>query len=366
MLPRRRGRRARRPLGYVTAALLIVVAPVALLVVSTLTHLALPAPSGPHALGRLRLSWSDRARPEVLTPTEDDRREIIVEVWYPAKANTGGEAPYFPDLRRVSAGLVQSGELSGIQAWGLQFVRAHARVQASVADEPGVFPVLLLSPGNATNAEFYASFAEELASHGFVVVGINHPYDVAAVTLADGSVAVLAPPGQPPREFIAARVAERVADVRFVLDRLNEVNLGTGPLAHHLDLARVGILGHSLGGLTAAQGCVADARLKACLNLDGLQEGGPFSVRSGGAVPTQPFMFMTKATTLSPNAEQGLRNIPNLSLIVIPGAAHRDFSDGPLFEPALTPFSRPIDRINKRIRGEILAFFRQTLPGSLS
>jgi predicted dienelactone hydrolase len=230
--------------------------------------------------------------------------------------------------------------------------------------------VVLLSPGNATNAEFYASFAEGLASHGIVVVGINHPYDVAAVALADGSVAVLAPPGQPPREFIASRVAERVADARFVLDRLGELNQGDGPLAQRLDLSRVGIMGHSLGGLTAAQACAADARFKACLNLDGLQEGGPFSVRAGGPVPTQPFMLITKASTLSPSAEQQLRAIPNLSLIVIPGAAHRDFSDGPLFEPSFTPFTRSIDRINAQIRGEVRAFFQQTLgtspPGPLS
>src|SRR5258708_884669 len=105
-----------------------------LLVLSTLAHLALPAPDGPYALGRLRLSWSDRTRPEVLSPTESDVREIIAEIWYPAQAQTGSASPYFPELQHVSAGLVQSGELSGIQAWGLQFVRAHAHLQASVAD----------------------------------------------------------------------------------------------------------------------------------------------------------------------------------------------------------------------------------------
>jgi pimeloyl-ACP methyl ester carboxylesterase len=360
VLPGRPRKRIRRSFVYVALALLVAT-PALLLALSTLAHLALPVPDGPYALGRLRLSWSDSTRSEVLTSAESDVREIIAEVWYPAKAKTGGASPYFPELPRVSAGLVQSGELSGIQVWGLQFVRAHAHLQATVADGAGGFPVVLLSPGNATNAEFYGSFAEELASQGIVVVGINHPYDVAAVALGDGSVAVLAPPGQPPREYIAARVAERVADARFVLDRLGELDQGDSPLAHRLDLTRVGILGHSLGGLTAAQACVADLRFKACLNLDGLQEGGPFSVRAGGAIPAQPFMFITKASTLSPAAEQQFRAIPNVSLIVIPGAAHRDFSDGPLFEPSFTPFARTIDQINAQIRGEIWGFFQRTL-----
>jgi pimeloyl-ACP methyl ester carboxylesterase len=362
LAPGRRKKRTPRSLALAAIAL-PVVAPALLLALATVAHLALPVPDGPYALGRLRLSWSDRTRQEVLTPAESDVREIIAEVWYPAQAKTGGASPYFPELPRVSAGLVQSGELRGLQVWGLQFVRAHAHLRATVADEAARFPVVLLSPGNATNAEFYASFAEDLASHGIVVVGLNHPYDVAAVALADGAVAVLAPPGQPAREYIAARVAERVADARFVLDRLSELDQGDSPLARHLDLSRVGIMGHSLGGLTAAQACAADARFTSCLNLDGLQEGGPFSVQAGGAAPRQPFMLITKASTLPPAAEQRLRSLPNLSLVVIPDAAHRDFSDGPLFEPSFNPFTRRIDRINLQIREELREFFLRTLGG---
>lgn len=328
--------------------------------VSTASHLALPTPVGPYAIGRLRLSWSDPARREVLSANNVDQREIIAEVWYPARSGTGSAAPYFPDLARVAAGLIQSGEFDRFETWGLRFVRAHGRTNA-VAAEMATFPVVILSPGGATNAEFYASFAEDLASNGFVVFALNHPYDVAAVTLANGSVAVLADQGPPNLDSTASRIAERVADVRFLLDRLGEINGGSGPLAQHLDLARIGAMGHSLGGITAAQACAAEARLKACLNLDGLQDGGPFSVRSGGPIPTQPFKFITKETTLAPRLEELLRGVPNFSRTIIPDAAHRDFSDGPLFEPSLLPLSRTIDRVNAQIRGAIREFFQQTL-----
>jgi predicted dienelactone hydrolase len=137
--------------------------------------------------------------------------------------------------------------------------------------------VLLPSPGHATNAAFSAALGEDLASHGFVVVALNHPCDVGAVALAAGAVAVLPAPARPGRERTAARVAERVADLRFALDRLAEVHAADSPLAGRLDLGRVGALGYSLGGI-AAQARAASAHLAACANLDG-------RARAGAALP---------------------------------------------------------------------------------
>ncbi len=81
---------------------------------------------------------------------------------------------------------MQSGELTRLQAWGLRYVRAHGRAGAAAADGGVPFPVLLLSPGQATNAEFYASLAEDLASHGFVVVVVGHTYENVATSFPDG------------------------------------------------------------------------------------------------------------------------------------------------------------------------------------
>lgn len=354
----RRGRR-------VVAALILVaiVLPLATFGVGTAANLALPAPTGDHAIGRLRLAWVDPNRPEPVTTDERDRREVIAEIWYPAQPGSGEVTAYIPELARIADGLVASGELDRLQAWGLRFVRAHGRADEAVAATPGAFPVILLSPGGATNVEFYASFAEDLASLGYVVVGLNHPYDVAAVALHDGTVATYTRPDPPRPDYVESRVAARVADTLFALDRLTELNAGEGPLSGRLDLGQVGMLGHSLGGIAAAQACVADPRLKACLNLDGVQGGGPFSVRPGGPVPTQPFRFITKEPTLAPAIEQLFTYHPSAERIVVPGAAHGDFSDGPLFEPTANPFNRPIERTNATIRAAIREFFQRTLQG---
>ncbi len=64
-------------------------------------------------------------------------------------------------------------------------------------------------------------------------------------------------------------------------------------------------------------------------------------MRSGGPIPGAPAAVLSRT--------------------VIADAAHRDFSDGPLFEPSLLPFPRTIDRVNAQIRGAIREFFQQTL-----
>jgi predicted dienelactone hydrolase len=358
---RERAGRWRRRRVVVAMVLALTLLPAAAYGTGTAAHLALPEPTGPHGIGRFRVGWVDQDRPEPLTPDQDDRRELIAEVWYPAVTGSGAATAYLPELDRVADGLVASGELARVQVWGLRYVRAHGRQGAAVAATAQGLPVVLLSPGNATNAEFYASFAEDLASLGFVVVGLNHPYDVAAVALQGSAVAVHTRTGE--SDYVERRVAERVADARFALDRLAELHAGDGPLAGRLDLDRVGMMGHSLGGLAAAQTCLAEVRLKACLNLDGVQAGGPFSVRPGGVVPAQPFLFVTKETALAPAIEQSFAEHPSAGRVVIAGAAHGDFADGPLFEPGLNPFARQIDRTNASIRAATREFFQRALQG---
>jgi predicted dienelactone hydrolase len=131
--------------------------------------------------------------------------------------------------------------------------------------------VIVLSPGNGGNAEFYAAYAEDLASHGYAVVGLDHPHNVAAVALTDGAYAEFDPSQwpttSPAREkFFGRRMDERADDVSFALERLEQMNSESGPLKGGLDMEHVGIMGHSMGGITAAAACRQDSRLKALLH----------------------------------------------------------------------------------------------------
>jgi predicted dienelactone hydrolase len=245
--------------------------------------IALPAPTGPHAVGRTRFEWTDLTRDEPFSDDPADRRELVVWVWYPAEPRPDAErAAYLPGLW---------GDLVG-EALGLDLdrVAVHAVEGAPVASAQPRYPVVLLSPGSGFLVAVYTALAEELASHGFIVVGVNHTYNASVTVFADGRVAPAAPAAQPqPTNMDAMRATGEnmtelhAADLAFVLDRLEVRDDESGPFAGRLDLSRIGILGHSLGGAAAAELCRVDHRCDAGVNMDGLFWGE--AAESGVAAP---------------------------------------------------------------------------------
>ena len=342
----------------------IVVILLALFVVATYRHLGLPAPTGSYSVGKVYLAWHDTSRPEVMTPDAADDRELPLQIWYPAEPTDESPGAYIPTLDRIADGLKTAGEANWIETWGLKYIRPHAVVGAPASGSKTNYPVIIFSPGQSTNLEFYSSYAEELASHGYIVVGINHPFDVAAVELSDGGVAVIPPAVAPDPKLTAERVDTRKGDILYVLDHLEDLNAADGVLRGRLAASEVAAVGHSLGGVAAAQACAADQRLRSCINLDGLQLGGPFSVAPGEPIPTQPFRLITKTSTWLPRTQDLVESVPNASFTLIDGASHDDFSDGPLLVPGLNPFTRGADEINGTIRASILDFLEETLPSS--
>lgn len=325
---------------------------------ATAVHLGLPEPSGSYPVGRTSMTWADPSRPETHTEDPSDTREVLATIWFPAEEGTGSGSEYI----ETAEGLVSSGEISRPAAAALRFVRDPARPGAKVSSDRETYPVVIFSPGNATNAGFYASIVEDLASHGYIVVGIDHPYQVAAVKLGDGEVAVYDKAAE--RSPAAGKIRERVADIRLALDRLVELNAAGESVGASLDLSRVGIMGHSNGGIAAVEACRADARLSACMNIDGQLAGGPFSYEEQAGPPEQPFMYLTKEPEIHPVlAERFEAGGPGTFLVVVPAAAHDHFGDGALFKPTFNPFARTSDNVIEVARGFSRAFFDHTLQG---
>ena len=340
------------------------------LTLSVYSQLELPAPSGSYTVGRTIIKWIDVSRPEVLMEYPNDFREVVAMVWYPAQAGTGVEDGYFPSLSILSDALVQSGEVKWWQVIGLQFIHLEIPLDAIPVKDLTPFPVVILSPGNGTNIEFYSSLAGEIASHGYIVVGINHPYDVPAVELSNGQLArydkdqwsldVTAH-----QAYIKERIKVRTADVLFVMEQLERMN-STGPFAGIMDLDSVAVAGHSLGGITASEACKADGRFRACLNYDGLQIGGPFSMEETAVPPRQPFMFITKESQLHPKLIESFESMSESYWVVVHGASHESFTDGPLLQPSLLPRPNKSDHFIDLIKKYSLAFLANTLKGNPS
>ncbi|MER0246909.1 alpha/beta hydrolase, partial [Streptomyces sp. HSW2009] len=244
--------------------------------------LRLPAPSGPYPVGARVLHLVDPGRADPWRPGV--RREVMATVWYPARGGAGRPpvpqmtaraAASFADWApRLHPGLLPA---TGVDWAGtLTHARRDAPVRAGRRR-----PVLLYTPGGGEPRTLGTCLAEELASHGSIVVTIDHPGDASAVEFPDGTLRESEFRGDPRAdpELFAAVIAVRIADVRFVLDRLLAAADGTAPragrralprgLARAIDPHRVGVYGHSAGGTTAAQALYDDRRIAAAVNLEG-------------------------------------------------------------------------------------------------
>jgi predicted dienelactone hydrolase len=222
----------------------------------------LPSPSGAFSVGRRCVEFVDPDRPELYSDDPDDRRELVLWVWYPATThNTAERAEYLPSPWMPVT------DFLGIDVAG---IRTHAVAEAPVSDEQVDYPVLVLSPSGFPPL-LLTAIAEELASTGYVVVGVNHTYETAITAFADGRIVPMNPaavggalgpqvgPHQPVFRQRAVLCNYKAEDLRSVANYLERLEPGlTGLSADRLDLTRVGALGHSFGGNAALEWCRAD------------------------------------------------------------------------------------------------------------
>ncbi|HEV2779256.1 MAG TPA: alpha/beta hydrolase [Actinophytocola sp.] len=237
----------------------------------------LPAPTGRQWVGSDALHLVDADRPDPWVPTGP--RELMVSVWYPAAVPGGHRVPY---ATAEESALVLAG--IPVPADALTRVRIHARVGVPPLRTPHRLPLVVLSPGFGLPRWTLTALAEDLASRGYVVAGVDHTYEAAAVTFPDGRVAeCVVCTGEVNGPEIAA---SRTLDLSFVLDRL----LGHRRYGQLIDPRRIAAAGHSIGGAAAAATMLADRRVDAGINLDGsfqpaLQTGlsRPFLMLGAGA-----------------------------------------------------------------------------------
>jgi predicted dienelactone hydrolase len=343
-----------------------------------------PEPSGHFAVGTRVMQWTDPHRPETSTAERGDRRTVVVQLWYPARKSPAGtqRAQYLGrtehEARIVTDALARYAGLPGFLVDGVPRAHTHAVFEAPVADRGGRFPVVLFSPGLGGVRTQNTAWAEELASHGYVVAALDHPYDSAAVVLADGRTinTKIASTGDDDKDakLAADETAVRAADLSFVLTQLGRLDRGeiAGPLTGRLDTGRVAATGHSMGGAAALQAARRDHRFDAVIDLDGYPHG-----------PTSPSLHQpTLALTQTITSETDARYIPRLTKVLklstatsyrltIPGTAHLTFMDTPLYLPPVPSIVGSLGRTESVhvVAATTLAFLDTTLrhkPGDLS
>lgn len=228
-------------------------------------------PTGRFAIGRITYEWKDDSR---------DEREVRVHVFYPAVKPRGAKpAAYFPEVdvvERLSGEYLRDDFGSSYPL--LRTVRTHSYERAPLAKSSQRFPVVVFSHGGGINVLRYSTLIEELASHGYVVAAVEHPYDASYVVFSGNRVIEGAGWDQDANRTPAERATfhreRQLVDARdnsFVLDQLARLDSGAIPslFRHRLNLKSAFAIGHSLGGKASVVSCSIDPRWSGCVNLDG-------------------------------------------------------------------------------------------------
>jgi hypothetical protein len=250
----------------------------------------LPKLTGPYGVGVRPVHLVDQSRPENFTNDSGDFREMMIQVWYPiSQENLWERALYMDPPTFLWLKGRSPVPLITIPDDAYKFVRPHERNDATIA--PGMFPVLIFSPGYDGVYQIYTSFIEDLVSRGFVVVSINHPYVSGITVFPDNRTVGLAPVPTDPAEqaaFFAKSLRVIVQDAKFVLNTTAEMNASDPEFAGHFDLSHVGMYGHSFGGANTAVCCYEDSRFLAGFTLEGV-----FYQNFTKGNITRPFLMMT-------------------------------------------------------------------------
>ena len=360
-------------------AALLIVGGLAICYVMPMFHLA--RPTGPYPVGTRVLYFIDPSRKEMHPHTPPNSREVVIQIWYPSATTKGPHAMYRQwkecDPRSTYQAVLATDSLQ----------------DAPLAN--GRFPVILFNPAWRGFKNRSTFIMQELASQGFVVAGVGHPYNASILELHDGTVADGR--SQPDlgdfksKPFMSleqrldlanSEIRIQTDDDKFLLDRLEALNgSSASPFYQHLDLTHVGSFGHSIGGSISAELAKEDSRVLSAIILDGVLDG-PVA-ETGLAKPL--FRIKANLQNLPPGSENspdpGIRVRAQMGKlgegalassferfggynVVIDGIGHENFDDKGFF----TPFSRisgvgplPVPRAATIIDAYIVAFFRQTL-----
>jgi len=331
--------------GFTVLATLVVLGIAALLALLWQEHRAemtLPVPTGHFAVGRTSYAWVNHAQVDDLAPASGVKREVVVWIWYPsARSQSAAPAEYLPsswhEPRARSAGAL----LSHFLTRDPSVVHVHSSSNPGISPEQNSYPVVIMRPGGSALTADFTTLAEDLASHGYVVVGFDAPYRSGLVVFPDGRVVLRSPAANTDNLTVAdqERFVKRIlpmwsGDAQFVVDQLERLNAAdpSGRFKQRLDMQRLGIFGHSFGGATALQFCHDDSRCKAGIDLDGEPLG---SVIKDGL--TQPFLFLLsdhgdlsdpEPHKVITDLESIYDRVPNGRLLLyIRGANHFSFSD---------------------------------------
>ncbi len=306
----------------------------------------LPEPSGPLAVGTVSLYLVDEDRAEIYGPEPGGPRELMIQVWYPADPDPGAEpGPWTDDLAEIGPANAERLGFPSFVLDHLALARTNSYPDASLSSAEEEYPVILYSHGWTGFRTVNVDQSEALASHGYVVVAVDHTYGSIMTVLPDGRALGVDENALPDEDQVGARAYQAAAqtlvevyaaDLAFVLDSLEVINEDDDRFAGRFDLERIGLFGHSTGGGAVVTLCHSDERCKAAAGLDAWVEPVPRNIVADGL--PQPFLSLRSEEWTAYDNDPLLIDLythgdAEQYLATIAGTEHWDFVVIPLLTP---------------------------------
>ncbi len=219
-------------------------------------------PSGKWNVGTSNLIWDS-----------SNHSGIIAKVWYPTDIENVTPSPYLSKLgQNFSSNIVVNLLLKLIFSnLFLGHIKTPVSIDVTPSQSPAGFPAILFSPGWFGINSLNTFYGLEFASHGFIVIGINHPGSSIGTMLADGSQISFDSDGFDNPELLASKITvERANDLSMVLDRVISLNDNRASfLYQRINTSQIFAAGHSIGGSASFAACGQDLRISKSVNFDG-------------------------------------------------------------------------------------------------
>jgi len=349
---------------------------------STVFHVMFPVaamdlPSGSFDVGTRIYDLTDEDRLETYgNEAGSEFRKIKVQAWYPASTVEGfAQVPWIPEGRTVSRKLARIFYFPPFMLDQSEEVLSNSYLNAPVLSEDDLYPVVVLSHGWSGFRTLHTDLGELLASHGYIVFGIDHTYGAPIVIFEDGEEVSFDGEALPRRDdpdflkFAEKFVSTYGKDISFVLDVLTEADekFMDEDLKKFLDKDKFGLLGHSTGGGAAIKVACMDSRVKAIIGLDPWVEAFPKKLVDNEI--QSPYLFLRseewKDQSNDKNLLKILKNNNRGELYQIMGTTHVDFTMIHLYSPITSAVrltgSLERDRFEEIQEAFVLGFFSEHL-----
>lgn len=229
----------------------------------------LPQPSGKWQVGASEIVWESPDYPQV---------GIIAKVWYPTDEKVGVKSPYLSNIsgdfsEKISVNLLYSLIFALLQ----RVSTIPAFINATPVQILNTLPVILFSPGFGGINSLGTFYALEFASHGFIVIGVNHPSSNVGTICTDGSQIKFkdfdrSAFDRPDKleQYIGKVIRAQSINLSIIVDEMIRLNsIPESLLYQRIDASKIFAAGHSAGGSASFVACGRDRRITKGIDLDG-------------------------------------------------------------------------------------------------